>query len=131
MESGNTTPHDQSSPPPDEYEHEHEHEHDEDVANPQDQIESFDWQGLETEYLEAMADCKTEEDAQLKEFASLSQFFGVWAETVSGHEQKRSHQRLRTQSTLVIKEEKDLEDRRNHYVQVVEAFRRALSMLDR
>jgi hypothetical protein len=88
MESGNTTPKDQSSPPPDEHEHD-----DEDVANPQDQIEAFDWQGLETEYLEAMAECKAEEDAQLQEFASLSQFFGVWAETISVHEQNRSHQR--------------------------------------
>jgi hypothetical protein len=90
MESGNTTPHDQSSPSSDDHEHEHD---DEDVGNPQDQIESFNWQELETEYLEAMAECKAEEDAQLKEFASLSQFFGVWAETISGHEQKRSHQR--------------------------------------
>jgi hypothetical protein len=40
-----------------------------------------------------MADCKAEEDVQLEEFASLSRFFGVWAETLSGHEQKRSHQR--------------------------------------
>jgi hypothetical protein len=94
MESGNTTPQDQSSPLSDEHEHEHEHNpDDEDVANPQDQIESFNWQELETEYLEAMAECKAEEDIQLKEFASLSQFFGVWAETISGHEQKRSHQR--------------------------------------
>jgi hypothetical protein len=71
-----------------------EHEHDdEDVINPQDKIDPFDWQQLETEYLDAMAECKAEEDAQLEEFASLSRFFGVWAETISGHEQKRSHQR--------------------------------------
>jgi hypothetical protein len=88
MESGNTTPHDQTSPPPDEHEHD-----DEDVINPQDKIDPFDWQQLETEYLDAMAECKAEEDAQLEEFASLSRFFGVWAETISGHEQKRSHQR--------------------------------------
>jgi hypothetical protein len=88
MESGNTTPHDQTSPPPDEHEHD-----DEDVINPQDKIDTFDWQRLETEYLDAMAECKAEEDVQLEEFASLSRFFGVWAETLSGHEQKRSHQR--------------------------------------
>jgi hypothetical protein len=88
MESGNTTPHDQTSPPPDEHEHD-----DEDVINPQDKIDPFDWQQLETEYLAAMAECKAEEGVQLEEFASLSRFFGVWAETISGHEQKRSHQR--------------------------------------
>ena len=100
MESGNTTPHDQSSPPPDEHErehehvHEHEHEHDdEDVLKPHDPMDPFDWQALETEYLEAMAECKAKEDVHLQEFASLSQFFRVWAETSSGHEQKRSHQR--------------------------------------
>jgi hypothetical protein len=98
MESGNTSPHDQSSPPPDEHgrehEHEHEHEHDdEDVLKPHDPMDPFDWQALETEYLNAMAECKAKEDVHLQEFASLSQFFRVWAETSSGHEQKRSHQR--------------------------------------
>ncbi|KAK6004097.1 hypothetical protein QM012_008947 [Aureobasidium pullulans] len=124
MESGDSTPHDLISPPSDEHDKE-------EVTNPHDEMESFDWQGLETEYLNAMAKCKAEEDAHLQEFASLSQFFGVWAETISGHEQKRSHQRLKTQSALVMKKEEELEERRQHYVQVVEAFRMALSMLDR
>ncbi|KAG9949087.1 hypothetical protein KCU85_g4613, partial [Aureobasidium melanogenum] len=124
MESGDTTPHDQNSPPPDQHD-------EEDVTDPQEEMNSFDWQKLETEYLTAMAQCKEEEDAHLQEFASLSQFFGVWAETISGHEQKRSHQRLRTQSTFVMRKEEELEERRKHYVQVVEAFRAALSMLDR
>lgn len=88
MESENATPHDQISSPPDEHEHD-----EEDATVPQEEMEQFDWEALETEYLNAMAECKTEEDAHLQEFASLSQFFGVWAETISGHEQKRSHQR--------------------------------------
>lgn len=98
MDPGNATPHDQICPPPDEHEHEQEHEQehehdDEDDAEPQEQMEIFDWQALQTEYLDAMTECKAEEDAHLQEFASLSRFFQVWAETVSGHEQKRSHQR--------------------------------------
>ncbi|KAH0292276.1 hypothetical protein M436DRAFT_60926 [Aureobasidium namibiae CBS 147.97] len=125
MESENTAPHDQISPPPDEHDHD-----EEDAVEPQEEMDLFDWQALETEYLNKMAEHKAEEDAHLQEFASLSRFFGVWAETISGHEQKRSHQRLRTQSTLVMKQEDDLEERRKHYVQVVEAFRRALLMLE-
>ncbi|KAI4718973.1 hypothetical protein E4T48_04867 [Aureobasidium sp. EXF-10727] len=123
MESGNNTSHDQNSLPPNEHD-------DEDVIDPQDQINPFDWQALETEYLAAMAGCKAEEDAHLREFAALSQFFAVWAETISGREQERSHQRLRTQSTFVKKKEHELEERRKHYVQVVEAFRKALTMLN-
>ncbi|KAG9520953.1 hypothetical protein KCU99_g7808, partial [Aureobasidium melanogenum] len=124
MESGDTTPHDQNSPPLDQHD-------EEDATDPQEEMEPFDWQGLETSYLKAMAECKAEEDAHLQEFASLSQFFGVWAGTISGHEQKRSHQRLKTQSALVMRKEEELEERRKHYVQVVQAFRMALSMLDR
>ncbi|KAG9577792.1 hypothetical protein KCU77_g7657, partial [Aureobasidium melanogenum] len=124
MESGDTNPHDQNSPSPDQHD-------EEDATDPQEEMDSFDWQKLETDYLNAMAQCKAEEDAHLQEFASLSQFFGVWAETISGHEQKRSHQRLKTQSALVMRKEEELEERRKHYVQVVQAFRMALSMLDR
>ncbi|CAD0093053.1 unnamed protein product [Aureobasidium vineae] len=86
MESGNATSHDQNSPPPDEHD-------EEDVIDPQSPMDPFDWQALETEYLAAMAECKAEEDAHLQDFASLSQFFAVWAETISGREQERSHQR--------------------------------------
>ncbi|KAH0351149.1 hypothetical protein KCU81_g2270, partial [Aureobasidium melanogenum] len=124
MESGDTTSHDQNSPSSDQHD-------EEEATDPQEEMDPFDWQKLETEYFNAMAQCKEEEDAHLQEFASLSQFFGVWAETISGHEQKRSHQRLRTQSSFVMRKEEELEERRKHYVQVVEAFRAALSMLDR
>lgn len=86
MESGNTTSHDQNSPTPDEHD-------EEDATDPREEMNPFNWQELETEYLNAMAECKAEEDAHLQDFASLSQFFRVWAETISGHEQKRSHQR--------------------------------------
>lgn len=86
MESGDSTPHDQNRPPPD--------QHDEESGtDPQEEMNPFDWQTLETEYLNAMAKCKAEEDAHLQDFTTLSQFFGVWAGTISGHEQKRSHQR--------------------------------------
>lgn len=92
MEPEKTTPHDQISPPPDEHEHEHEHD-EEDVGEPEEEMDLFDWDALETEYLNVMAECKAAEDSHLQEFAALSQFFEVWAETISGHEQKRSHQR--------------------------------------
>jgi len=88
MESENTAPQDQVNSSPDEHDHD-----EEDVVEPQEEMDLFDWDALETEYINKMAECKAEEDAHLQEFASLSRFFGVWAETISGHEQKRSHQR--------------------------------------
>ncbi|KAI5210711.1 hypothetical protein E4T39_00189 [Aureobasidium subglaciale] len=124
MESDHATPlHRQTSPPP------HESEGEE-LVDPKDELSPFDWQALDAEYLQTMAQCKANEDKQLEDFASLSQFFGVWAETISGHEQKRSHARLRTQSALAMHNEVELEKRRKHYVKVVEAFRKALLMLD-
>ncbi|KAI5273339.1 hypothetical protein E4T47_03413 [Aureobasidium subglaciale] len=123
MESSHaTTLHGQTSPPPDASE-------EEDNIDPRDELSPFDWQALNSEYLETMAQCKMNEDKHLEEFASLSRFFGVWAGTISGHEQERSHTRLRTQSTLAKYHEGELEKRRKHYVNVVEAFRSALHML--
>ncbi|THY17736.1 hypothetical protein D6D02_03052 [Aureobasidium pullulans] len=123
MASENTTPIKQANHPPDDSDHE-------DSFDPKDEINPFDWQDLEARYLRAMAECKAKEDVHLEEFESLSQYFGFWAETISDHEQKRSHQRLKTQSALVERQETELEERRTHYIKVVEAFQNALNMLN-
>lgn len=107
MASENTTPIKQTNHPPDDSDHE-------DSFDPKDEINPFDWQDLEARYLSAMAECKAKEDVHLEEFESLSQYFGFWAETISDHEQKRSHQRLKTQSALVERQETELEERRTH-----------------
>ncbi|THW80603.1 hypothetical protein D6C84_00308 [Aureobasidium pullulans] len=123
MASENTTPIKQTNHPPDDSDQE-------DSFDPKDEINPFDWQDLEARYLSAMAECKAKEDVHLEEFESLSQYFGFWAETISDHEQKRSHQRLKTQSALVERQETELEERRTHYIKVVEAFQNALNMLN-
>lgn len=69
-----------------------EEEHD-DAIDPMDEMEAFDWEELESRYMEAMHACKAGEEAHLQEFESLSQYFELWAETISGHEQQRSYAR--------------------------------------
>ncbi|CAC9886173.1 unnamed protein product [Aureobasidium pullulans] len=119
MASENTTPIRQTNNPPDDSDHE-------DSFDPKDEINPFDWQDLEARYLSAMAECKAKEDVHLEEFESLSQYFGFWAETISDHEQKRSHQRSNLWNRLLNTSLMNL----NIDIKVVEAFQNALNMLN-
>ncbi|TIA64913.1 hypothetical protein D6C77_01149 [Aureobasidium pullulans] len=140
MASENTTPIKQTNNPPDDSDHE-------DSFDPKDEINPFDWQDLEARYLSAMAECKAKEDVHLEEFESLSQYFGFWAETISDHEQKRSHQRpralwLKDRKPSLKKEERIVRSNLwnrllntslmnlNIDIKVVEAFQNALNMLN-
>ncbi|THX17456.1 hypothetical protein D6D13_00800 [Aureobasidium pullulans] len=140
MASENTTPIKQTNHPPDDSDHE-------DSFDPKDEINPFDWQDLEARYLSAMAECKAKEDVHLEEFESLSQYFGFWAETISDHEQKRSHQRpralwLKDRKPSLKKEERIVRSNLwnrllntslmnlNIDIKVVEAFQNALNMLN-
>ncbi|THW49967.1 hypothetical protein D6D22_01458 [Aureobasidium pullulans] len=140
MASENTTPIRQTNNPPDDSDHE-------DSFDPKDEINPFDWQDLEARYLSAMAECKAKEDVHLEEFESLSQYFGFWAETISDHEQKRSHQRpralwLKDRKPSLKKEERIVRSNLwnrllntslmnlNIDIKVVEAFQNALNMLN-
>ncbi|THY09867.1 hypothetical protein D6D03_00098 [Aureobasidium pullulans] len=140
MASENTTPIKQTNHPPDDSDHE-------DSFDPKDEINPFDWQDLEARYLSAMAECKAKEDVHLEEFESLSQYFGFWAETISDHEQKRSHQRpralwLKNRKPSLKKEERIVRSNLwnrllntslmnlNIDIKVVEAFQNALNMLN-
>ncbi|THW19440.1 hypothetical protein D6D24_02860 [Aureobasidium pullulans] len=140
MASENTTPIKQANHPPDDSDLE-------DSFDPKDEINPFDWQDLEARYLRAMAECKAKEDVHLEEFESLSQYFGFWAETISDHEQKRSHQRpralwLKDRKPSLKKEERIVRSNLwnrllntslmnlNIDIKVVEAFQNALNMLN-
>ncbi|THW71081.1 hypothetical protein D6D25_00299 [Aureobasidium pullulans] len=140
MASEKTTPIKQTNHPPDDSDQE-------DSFDPKDEINPFDWQDLEARYLSAMAECKAKEDVHLEEFESLSQYFGFWAETISDHEQKRSHQRpralwLKDRKPSLKKEERIVRSNLwnrllntslmnlNIDIKVVEAFQNALNMLN-
>ncbi|KAK5112500.1 hypothetical protein LTR62_004257 [Meristemomyces frigidus] len=99
-------------------------------SDPQEPIPEFDWTDLESRYHNKMADLKKNEDEIYKEFNDLCNFFNVWANATQYHEVDRSFKRLKTQMTYVRHEEEELEQKRGHYMKVVDAFKSALLLLE-
>ncbi|KAK3709275.1 hypothetical protein LTR37_011013 [Vermiconidia calcicola] len=106
-------------------------ESDSSQADPQTKIENFDWQDLQKRYHDKIAELDATEHNILGEFNSLCDYFSVWAQTGSHREVDRSFKRLKTQMTLVQHHEDELETKRQHYIQVVNAFKSALELLAR
>ncbi|KAK5687970.1 hypothetical protein LTR17_026603 [Elasticomyces elasticus] len=101
------------------------------TEEPDVKIVDFNWTDLEERYHKRMGELGATEEQIYAEFNDLCNFFGVWASTSHTHEVSRSYKRLKTQTTLVQYHEDELEKKRNHYIKVVEAFKSALSLLER
>ncbi|EDU50548.1 hypothetical protein PtrSN002B_008676 [Pyrenophora tritici-repentis] len=101
----------------------------EEESDPADRIADFDWEDLHVRYHEAMKGCHEEEAALMHEWEALMNYFRVWAQSGHEHETERTFSRLRTRTTFVQHEEDTLEQKRNHYINVVKAFESALSLL--
>ncbi|KAK5721062.1 hypothetical protein LTR15_007026 [Elasticomyces elasticus] len=101
------------------------------TEEPDVKIVDFNWTDLEERYHKRMGELGATEQQIYAEFNDLCNFFGVWASTSHTHEVSRSYKRLKTQTTLVQCHEDELEKKRNHYIKVVEAFKSALSLLER
>ncbi|KAK3714736.1 hypothetical protein LTR37_007716 [Vermiconidia calcicola] len=99
-------------------------------VDPQAKIENFDWQDLQQRYHDKIAELDATEHNILGEFNSLCDYFSVWAQTGSHREVDRSFKRLKTQMTLVQHHESELEAKRQHYIQVVNAFKIAMLLGD-
>lgn len=102
----------------------------ENEPDPEAPLEAFDWHEFEKKYHDAMAERKQEEIALFREFERLMAFFQQWASTTSTHEVDRTFHRLRTRMAHVQHSEDELEKKRAHYTSVVEAFERALRLLE-
>ncbi|KAK6398025.1 hypothetical protein LTR65_003105 [Meristemomyces frigidus] len=96
-------------------------------SEPQDRIEAFDWQQLQQRYHEKMHELDADEQAIFAEFNSLCN--ASRSRTSQTHEVDRSYKRLKTQMAYVRHEEDELEQKRGHYIKVVEAFKSALLLL--
>lgn len=106
-------------------------EHDEhDDDSPNTPLPNFDWSDLENRYRAMIAQKVTEEAEVWEEFCKITDYFGAWCSASSRHETNRGLKRHKTQAYFVRAEEQQLEERRKHYVKVIEAFRSALSMLE-
>ncbi|TKA21919.1 hypothetical protein B0A50_08567 [Salinomyces thailandicus] len=98
-------------------------------GDPNDNIADFEWGDLERRYHKKMTDLDTNEHKIMGDFNALCSFFAVWAETSRTHEVDRSFKRLKTQTAFVQHQEHELQQKRDHYVKVVDAFRSALQLL--
>ncbi|KAI7211147.1 hypothetical protein KC333_g7825 [Hortaea werneckii] len=109
-------------------------QHDNDEASemqgePHDRIDDFDWDDLRRRYHSKMNGITAKEHSILDEFSSLCEYFGVWAQASETHEVGRSFKRLKTQVAYVENRESELENKRQHYIKVVDAFKSALELL--
>ncbi|KAF2218097.1 hypothetical protein CERZMDRAFT_92717 [Cercospora zeae-maydis SCOH1-5] len=103
---------------------------DEDASNlPEEQIEPFDWDGLVLSYHRQIADMGQQEGQIMDEFNGLLDFFHAWAVMGNRRDADRGFKRIKTQMTFVDHQEKCLELKRKHYIQVVNAFKSALELL--
>ncbi|KAI9700511.1 MAG: hypothetical protein M1820_006810 [Bogoriella megaspora] len=94
-------------------------------TDPDEPLEALNWQELEDQYHHMIQDRDREEQQIMKDFESLTQVFAIWAQSGNDRENDRSFKRLKTQITHVQRDERLLEDKRQHYIQVVEAFKKA------
>ncbi|KAF2751009.1 hypothetical protein M011DRAFT_464799 [Sporormia fimetaria CBS 119925] len=98
-------------------------------ADPGTQISDFNWDGLAERYHDAMRECSNNEAELTSEFERLMAFFRIWANAGHMHEIERTFSRLRTRTLHVQHSESELEQKRLHYIRVVQAFQSALQLL--
>nr|OQO31162.1 hypothetical protein B0A51_01893 [Rachicladosporium sp. CCFEE 5018] len=99
------------------------------IDDPAEPIKDFDWGDLYARYGKCMDKLTHEENQIWADFNNLSNMFNAWVAASEQHELERGSKRLKTQTTLVRHHEGLLEEKRQHYIKVVEAFQSALKLL--
>ncbi|MCJ1228400.1 hypothetical protein MMC12_005061 [Toensbergia leucococca] len=97
--------------------------------NPRDVMDEYGWDDLEERFLARMGECRKKEEEINMEFREWLKVFEAWTSTTLVHEEERAHKRLRTRMSYVQGAEVQLEERRLHYIKVVQAFESALALL--
>ncbi|KAI9805398.1 MAG: hypothetical protein M1825_000649 [Sarcosagium campestre] len=101
----------------------------EDAVKLEADLEPFDWEQFEVTFQEAIKEQDVAQKEIFEEFRDMSRFFGVWAQTAMYHETERAQKRIKTRIYCVRRDEVQLAERRDHYVNVVGAFQNALALL--
>ncbi|KAL8691403.1 MAG: hypothetical protein Q9218_003369 [Villophora microphyllina] len=97
--------------------------------DPKQPLEAFQWDDLEERFLKEMEECQKGEEELERDFRGWCEVFQAWVTTTREHEEERLHKRLRTRMAWVQNSEKSLEEKRQHYIKVVQAFESALALL--
>ncbi|KAL6862979.1 hypothetical protein ACO1O0_003222 [Amphichorda felina] len=91
--------------------------------------EPYDWDDFERRYEEALREANDHEREILKEAEGLSRYFRAWASAASVHDDERAVKRLQTRKRFVNLSEERMEQKQQHYEEVVKAFESALALL--
>ncbi|KAE9368412.1 hypothetical protein N431DRAFT_414791 [Stipitochalara longipes BDJ] len=91
----------------------------------------FDWVDLQHRYTKAIQAVNQEEEDILEEFYKYSDAFSVWGGASANRDNERASKRLRTREKFVRLGEASLEEKKEHYTEVVDAFKKALALLCR
>ncbi|CAL8575114.1 hypothetical protein XPA_001057 [Xanthoria parietina] len=101
----------------------------EEPVDPKGLLEPFGWDDLEERFAQKMHECQRQEGEIANEFKEWGQVFQAWASTTREYEEERLHKRLKTRMAWVRNSESTLEEKRQHYIKVVQAFESALALL--
>ena len=92
-------------------------------------LEEYDWLELEEQFMKRMEAFKAVEDGIWEEWKGWGELFKAWASTISVHDEERASKRLRTRIAFTQGSEENLEQKRQHYIKVVQAFEAALALM--
>ncbi|QSZ37512.1 hypothetical protein DSL72_008610 [Monilinia vaccinii-corymbosi] len=88
----------------------------------------MDWSNFEQRYATAIEELNDKEDHLLLEFQNLSEAFQIWADSSAERDNGRAWKRLRTRERYVQIKENTLEEKKQHYLKVVQAFKQAIEL---
>ncbi|KAI1906548.1 hypothetical protein LOZ12_003730 [Ophidiomyces ophidiicola] len=92
-------------------------------------LRNCSWEQLQERFIEAMDERSDMENALQKETADLLEVFIAWSQTTVFADEDRAYKRFKTRMDYVQTSEDRLEDKKQHYANVVKAFESALALL--
>ncbi|KAF2674533.1 hypothetical protein BT63DRAFT_419818 [Microthyrium microscopicum] len=98
--------------------------------DPKEAIQPFDWDNLYSQFEGEMSQLEQAEQKLFDDLTKLNAYFNIWARTMHEYDAERAKKRLKTRVARVKVSEDELEDKRVHYIKVVEAFQSALQLLN-
>ncbi|KAA8574868.1 hypothetical protein EYC84_004111 [Monilinia fructicola] len=99
-----------------------------DSSAPKRDLGPMNWSDFEERYEAAIAQLSDKEDQLVHDFQNLTEAFQIWADSSSERDNQRALKRLRTRERYVQIHERTLEEKKQHYLKVVQAFKQALEL---
>ncbi|KAF2400203.1 hypothetical protein EJ06DRAFT_530189 [Trichodelitschia bisporula] len=101
-----------------------------DTKDPRAPISAYDWEDVQQRVENDLKKRLQEQENVNKELEELMAYYMLWMKTISEHETERTHKRIRTRMHHIQSSEKALEQKREHYTRVINAFESALQLVN-